>query len=312
MSVHRRTFSRLIVLASLVMLPCMASAQSTTTGTIAGTVKDATGAILPGVSVTASSPALIEKTRDAVTDTQGNYKILELLPGTYTVTFTLPGFSTLKREGLELTTGFTANVSVELRVGQVAETVTVTSASPVVDIQNVRTQLVLSRETWEALPTGKTIQSYASLMPGALMAASSQDVGGSKGDTAGTGQFTYHGTSNIDSQVVIDGMNFQAQTTGSGPWTRTTHENQFAFQETTVASAVSAEVENGGLLLNHVPRDGGNRFGGTFALNGSATSLQGNNITADLVARNVSAPGSIKTLYEGNEEASVHVARPII
>src|SRR5687768_10566276 len=120
----RSLFSRVLVVGSLLMFPGIASSQ--TTGTIAGVVKDTTGAVLPGVTVEASSPALIEKTRSAVTDGQGNYRILELRPGTYTVTFSLPGFSTVKREGLELATGFTANVTAELRVGTVEETVTVT------------------------------------------------------------------------------------------------------------------------------------------------------------------------------------------
>ncbi|HEV3061323.1 MAG TPA: carboxypeptidase-like regulatory domain-containing protein [Vicinamibacterales bacterium] len=285
-------------MASLLLLPGIASAQSVNAGSIAGTVRDTTGAVMPGVTVEASSPALIEKTRSGVTDTQGNYKIVDLRPGIYTVTFTLPGFSTVKRESLELTTGFTANVSAEMRVGALEETVTVTSATPVVDIQNVRQQIVLSKDVWEALPTGKTVQAYASLTPGALLGASSQDVGGSHGDTAGSSSFTFHGTSSNDSQVVIEGMNFQAQTTGSGPWTRTTHENQFAFQETTLASSLSAEIENAGVFINHVPRDGGNRFAGTFGVNGSASSFQGSNLTSELVARGVQAPGSLKKLYD--------------
>src|SRR5580700_7689392 len=129
-----RPLVRLVLIAavSLILTPAATMAQSA----IAGVVKDTSGAVLPGVTVEASSPALIEKTRSAVTDGQGNYKILELRPGTYTVTFTLPGFSTVKREGLELATGFTANVSVEMKVGAVEQTVTVTGASLVIDVQN--------------------------------------------------------------------------------------------------------------------------------------------------------------------------------
>src|SRR5207245_808833 len=110
---------------------------------IAGVVKDATGAVLPGVLVEATSPALIEKTRAALTDAQGQYKIVDLRPGTYAVTFTLQGFGSVKREGIELTTAFTATVNAELAVGAVAETVTVTGESPVVDVQNVRIQRVM-------------------------------------------------------------------------------------------------------------------------------------------------------------------------
>src|SRR5713226_2886111 len=129
----------LVMLSGVLLLPGPARAQSSTTGAIAGVVKDTTGAVLPGVTVEAASPALIEKVRTVVTDGQGQYKIVELRPGPYTVTFSLPGFSTVKREGIELTTGFTAVTDAVLRVGSVEETVTVSGASPVVDTQNVRT-----------------------------------------------------------------------------------------------------------------------------------------------------------------------------
>src|SRR5207237_8177149 len=139
-------------------LPAMAWGQSGTTGGIAGEVRDTTGAVLSGVTVEASSPALIEKVRTVVTDDQGRYQIVELRPGRYMVTFSLGGFSTVKREGLELKTGVTLPVSAELRVGSIEETVTVSAASPVVDGPNVRTQNVLNREEREALPTGNAMR----------------------------------------------------------------------------------------------------------------------------------------------------------
>src|SRR5262245_49246807 len=124
--------TRAVLVGALVVMPASASAQSPTTGAIAGLARDSTGAVLPGVTVEAASPALIEKVRVAVTDAQGNYKIIDLRPGTYSVTFTLPGFATFKREGLELSAGFTATASADLRVGGLEETVTVTGASPIV------------------------------------------------------------------------------------------------------------------------------------------------------------------------------------
>jgi len=126
------------------------------TGTIAGEVRDTTGAVLPGVTVEAASPALIEKARTVVTDARGQYTIVDLRPGPYTVTFSLSGFSTVRREGVELTTGFTATVNAELRVGSLEETVTVTGASPLVDTQNVRQQEVVSDELLRALPTSSS------------------------------------------------------------------------------------------------------------------------------------------------------------
>ncbi len=138
------------VALSFFLLPAPARAQSA----IAGVVKDTTGAVLPGVTVETSSPALIERTRSAPTDTQGQYKILDLRPGTYTVVFTLPGFSTVKRDGIELPANFTAPVNGELRVGALEETVNVTSASPVVDVQQAVTQQVLPQTLLDAVPTG--------------------------------------------------------------------------------------------------------------------------------------------------------------
>jgi hypothetical protein len=294
MPIHRRLFGGLVVLAPL-LLPSIASAQ-TATAAIAGVVKDTTGAILPGVTVEASSPALIEKTRTTVTDAQGNFKILELRPGTYTVTFTLPGFSTVKRESLELPTGFTANVSVELKVGAVEETVTVTGASPIVDVQNVRYQQALEREAWDALPTGKNLSSYVALTLGATTSATSIDVGGTSGRSAAS--FTFHGAGINDQALVVDGMDMGIQSAGGGPWTRNTQTNERAYEERTIGSGMSADQEAAGIVINLVPRDGGNLFSGTFALNGSSGSLQGNNLTPDLVARGVPVQGKVTELYD--------------
>src|SRR5262245_2447108 len=121
---------RLVVAVAFLLAPALAYTQTATTGAIAGTVTDSTRAVLPGVTVEASSPALIEKTRSVVTDDQGRYNIVDLRPGVYTVSFTLPGFSTVKREGVELSASFTATVNAELNVGSVEESVVVTGASP--------------------------------------------------------------------------------------------------------------------------------------------------------------------------------------
>jgi hypothetical protein len=285
-----------LVLGCALVVPWIASAQSTTTGTIAGTVKDTTGAVLPGVTVEAASPALIEKMRSVTTDAQGNYKILELRPGTYTVTFTLGGFGTVKREGLELATGFTANVSIEMRVGGLAETVTVTGASPVVDVQTNRYQQVLPRETWDALPTGKNLTSYVSLTLGATTSPSSQDVGGTS--NRGAASFTFHGTSINDQDVVVDGMEIAGQSAGGGPWTRNTQSNDRAFEERTIGSGLTAEQEMAGVVINLVPREGGNLFSGTFGLNGDPWNLESNNLTPALIARGVPVQGKVRKLYD--------------
>src|SRR6187549_3273381 len=134
-------------LACVLWLPAAAHAQSA----IAGVVKDTSGAVLPGVTVEAASDVLIEKVRSVVTDGRGQYRIVDLRPGVYSVTFTLPGFSTVRRDAIELTVGFTAAVNAELKVGNVSETVTVQGATPVVDIQNVNQQRVMTREVIDAI-----------------------------------------------------------------------------------------------------------------------------------------------------------------
>src|SRR5262249_17062803 len=138
----------ILFLVSLVVLPATAYAQA-----IVGTVRDASGAVLPGVTVEASSPALIEKTRSVVTSGTGQYAIEDLRPGTYSLSFTLPGFATMKREGIELTSNFIATVNADMKVGGVAETVTVTGETPVVDVASSRTQQTLTSQTIQDIPS---------------------------------------------------------------------------------------------------------------------------------------------------------------
>ena len=145
--------SRLVLLALVlaIMLPSLAAAQS-----IAGVVRDASGAVLPGVTVEAASPALIEKVRTAVSDGAGQYRLENLAPGTYKVTYSLPGFATVERDGVQVSTGVTVTLNADMRVGGVQETITVTGETPVVDVQNsTRVQQVLSDEVLAALPASR-------------------------------------------------------------------------------------------------------------------------------------------------------------
>ena len=167
---------RAIVLAamSFVLLPAIALAQAS----IEGVVRDPSGAVLPGVTVEAASPALIEKVRSVVTDGTGQYKIIDLRPGTYSVTFSLAGFNAFKRDGIELAGAFAATVNAELKVGELNETITVTGESPVVDVQNSRQQTVMGSEVLNTIPTGRTQFANAVLVPG--INSTFQDVGGAK------------------------------------------------------------------------------------------------------------------------------------
>jgi flagellar motor protein MotB len=149
-------------LACLVLLPTVAHAQSA----IAGVVRDTSGAVLPGVSVEAASDVLIEKTRTVVTDGAGQYKIVDLRPGTYVVTFSLPGFATIKREGIELPSNFTAAINADMKVGSLEESITVSGDAPVVDVQTAVHSQTLNREAIDAIPTGRTIQGMGQLIVG--------------------------------------------------------------------------------------------------------------------------------------------------
>src|ERR1700741_2880735 len=238
---------------TLVLLASGGHAQSLSSGTIAGVAKDESGAVLPGVTVEAASPALIEKVRTAVSDDQGVYRIVDLRPGIYSVTFTLPGFGTLRREGIELTTGFTATVNADMKVGSLEETLTVSGAAPLVDTQNVNQQRVFSRTITEQLPSSPTINQYATMIPGAVLTsgASAQDVGGSRGEFQ-TG-FTIHGARSGDFQQLRDGM-FWGTRVAAG--NKMSSLNQATVDEVTVqTSGATAEAESGGALINVVPRD---------------------------------------------------------
>ena len=291
-----RGWAYLAAVWMLCVLPGDLRAQSALSGSIAGVVKDTTGAVLPGVTVEAASPALIEKVRAAVPDAEGQYKIVDLRPGTYTVTFTLPGFNTFKRDGLQLTTGFTANASAEMKVGSLEETITGTGASPVVDVQNVRQQSVLSRELLDSIPTGKAISGYATLIPAAILPAASQDVGGNRGELATS--FGIHGGRGNDLKLQLDGMGFNTLP-GSGGSLRNFTINQVSTQEVAMQTdAMSAEVETGGVQVNVVPKEGGNRYSVYSLFNYTNASLQSSNITADLKARNLPSDTPIKKVYD--------------
>src|SRR5262245_49769134 len=249
-------------------------------GAIGGTVKDSTGAVLPGVTIEAASDALIERTRSTITDANGQYQIVNLRPGTYAVTFTLAGFNSLKREGLVLTGSNTLPVSVELSVGSVEETLTVTGASPVVDIQNTRQQAVLTREVLDVIPRARNAQNTGMLLPGMVADGSlngvTHDVGGSSGENQVT--LAIHGGTALDQTLQMDGFPvhvYDASTAMSGIQYSDAQVQEFNFE----FSAISAETGSGGVRVNVVPKEGGNRFSPSLFANGTARGLTSSNLT---------------------------------
>jgi hypothetical protein len=294
----RHEIRSFVVLCGFALLPSLGDAQTALTGAIAGTVRDATGAVLPGVTVEAASPALIEKVRSVVTDNEGLYRVVDLRPGVYTVTFTLPGFATVRRAGLELTTGFTATVNAELRVGDIAETITVSGASPIVDLQNVRQQNVISREVLDTLPSGKWVPAYASMTPGAtLAAANTQDVGGNRGEAASS--IGIHGIRADDMKMLLDGFRFNNISGSGGGAGRFFMLDVGSIQEITLETGgISAESETGGIQVNGVPKEGGNRFTGSFLTNYTGPDLQTSNLSDELRARGLNSEAGIKKVYD--------------
>jgi hypothetical protein len=289
------------LVCGVVLLAGTAWAQSSTTGAIAGVVKDTTGAVLPGATVEAASPALIEKVRSVVTDSEGNYKIVDLRPGTYSVTFTLPGFATVVREGIVLTTGFTASVSADLKVGAVEERIVVTGEAPLVDFQNVRKQEVLSRDVIDQLPTGKTYAAYAELLLGtSRLSTTGVDVGGNKGEQPAGLSFGVHGVRGTDTKQLEDGMYFNSIHGWNGSSDRQHMVDQMAVQEVTIATrSGSAEVETGGLQINMVPKEGANTFKGSFVGIFTNGNLQQDNVSDEIRNRGLTRVPNVKEIYDG-------------
>ena len=301
-----RTFVRYIAgVALLGLVPIVASAQGTSS--IAGTVKDASGAVLPGVTVEAASPALIEKVRTAVTDGSGQYAIVQLRPGIYSVTFTLPGFSVVKRDNVELTADFTATINGEMKVGALEETITVSAESPIVDVQSITTRTVMTRDVMDAIPTGRNIQAIGIMIPGTTLAvgggnALSRDVGGS-GNTQQS-PLQYRGST--DTVQTIEGLrlnNLCAQGAYSG-----VYWNDGSLQEISyVTGADSAEMGQGGMRVNMVPKDGGNSFRGSVLGNFANSSWSADNLRSNLAgdltynpSNRLTNVGNIKKVWDIN------------
>src|SRR5262245_14869038 len=257
---------------------------------INGTVKDATGAAIPGVTVEAASPALIEKVRTATTDGTGVYRIEDLFPGVYTVTFTLPGFSTVKREGLELPSNFTATVNADMRVGALEETVVVTGASPVVDTSSTARSQVINRELLDVLPTGKTAQLAAALVPGVFMAT--PDVAGAQ--AVNQNNTTAHGYVGSQTTVMLDGIQLQGM---CGDGSTQSYSNVQNYEEITVqTSGAGADVAAGGVRQQLISRRGGNTFSGSGSAVYASGAWQPNNLTPELVARGLRQGNKIENL----------------
>jgi hypothetical protein len=285
----RRTIRTLVLLGVAAILPSAAWAQVA----LAGTVKDASGAVLPGVTVEASSPVLIEKTRTATTDATGQYRIERLQPGTYSVTFTLSGFSTLKHEDVELSGTGVVKIDGDMKVGGVAETVTVTGGTPLVDVQSTRRDVTLDNDTMRDLPGVRSYSYLLEAVPGLQ----------TNNNNVNTGPvfaiFPIHGGRGVESRLTVDGLNISNPPGGNQP------SNYVAdignTQEVTMTTSGGlAESETAGLTINIVPKQGGNTMSGLAYASGFSQGMQSNNYTPALAASGVSQPDPVYHVYDLN------------
>jgi Carboxypeptidase regulatory-like domain/TonB-dependent Receptor Plug Domain len=262
---------------------------------ISGVVKDETGAVMPGVSIEAASEALIEKVRTAVTDENGAYRMIDLRPGKYLLTFTLQGFNVIKRE-LELPSNFVATINAELAVGTLQESVTVSGQSPLVDVQSNVKQQVLSRDVLDSVPTARTIQGLGQLIPGVTF--NQPDVGGSR--AMQQTYFFVRGTGSAQTVVMVDGL----MTNGlMGDGAVNAYHNEAMTQEAVyMTSGGNSETMTGGVNLNLVPKDGGNRFSGGAKYAKSPADWQGDNLSDELISKGVRAVDKVANFYELNIE----------
>jgi hypothetical protein len=293
MSQCQRALIVAVVALAAVLGPSGAHGQGAVQASITGIVRDTSGAVLPGVTVEASSPVLIEKSRVAVSDAAGRYRLIELLPGAYVVTFTLPGFSTVRREGVELSGSLTVTLDADLRVGSLEETITVTGETPVVDVQSVRQQRVIDRAVIDSIPGARMYHSLVVLVPG--LTTTGQNVGGINGPApllvAG------HGGSSAEGRINVDGLGVNGSSGGGSLYVTDTAN---VTEVTIDITGGLGESEVGGPSINVVPRTGGNVFSGNLFASGANGRMQSNNFSDELRAQGVRTAGRLNKVWDLN------------
>ena len=293
-----RSVWKVLLVLGLVLQPGWTLAQSA----ISGQVTDDTGGVLPGATVEAASPALIEGSRVVVTDGTGRYTIIDLRPGIYVVTVRLPGFTTARYEAVHLPGDFTQTIDAVLEVGSIAETVTVSADSAGVDIQRGARTQVLDRETLDALPAARNPMSIGYLAQGVRLTF--PEVGGSA--MMSQIRMTAHGANSRHSVQQIDGMQVNSQL-GNGGFMN--YNNEAGNQEVAISTSSSpAEVSAGGVRVSMIPREGGNSLSGSFYAGGTDGSWQSNNITDQLREKGLQTPNRISNIHDVN----VSIGGPVL
>jgi len=285
----RRAFLCVATVASLV-LPVRGYGQ-TSQSALAGVVRDTTGGVLPGVTVEAASPALIERVRSVTTDSSGVYRIVDLRPGVYTVTFTLPGFNTVRVENFELRADFTATVNAEMNVGELAETISVTGQSPLVDVQSTTRSAVYDKDVIENLPNNRLIQSLAQTIPGV--------VGGQNIDGPASRSLSVHGSRISETNSAIDGMSDRRGSAGGQAVTF--YMNEGSVQEVSVRTdGGDAEAQYSGVWMNAIPKEGGNTFNWNVMALYANKSMASSNLSDEYIRQGLTAVNGLNRTWDIN------------
>jgi hypothetical protein len=274
----------LLGLAMLLMVPAVSSAQSA----IVGLLTDDSGGVLPGVSVEASSPAMIEGARTVVTDSQGRFRFEAMRPGTYKLTFTLTGFGTVVREGVNLPSNFTATVNAEMKVGSLEETINVSGTAPQVDVQQASRTTVIARDVIDSLPISRNVMGLGVLAAG--VRPGTPDMGGIQ--TTEQVGLRARGLGGFDGEQQVEGMSVQSYEGGSQSFMDDTLNSEM----TVTTAAIPADTGGGGIRLNMILKDGGNQFSGSAFMGGTRGIWVDNNIDDELRARGLFVPNGIDHL----------------
>ena len=273
------------------LAPGLANAQAT----LAGVVRDTSGAVLPGVTVETSSPVLIERVRTAVTDGTGQYRFTDLPPGGYVIVFQLTGFGSVRREGVEVTGSGVIPINVEMRVGTIAETVTVTGESPVVDTQSTRRETVLSNGVINSLPATRTYGALLTAVPGVQVGTGNAGAMTTPFMTF----FTANGGRANEGRMMINGLNVAASFNGGGVSTFI-YDIANADEMQVLVSGAQGEAENGGPQVNLIPKAGGNEFTGTAFYSGAGSWSTGNNLDDKLRSYGLTAPAGVIASWDAS------------
>jgi len=285
------------MLAAIVGIPTAVFAQAS----IAGSVSDPFGVPISGVLVEASSPALIEKVRTTVTDDAGRYRIENLLPGTYVVRFALDGWTTYQKEAIELRGSLTATIDAALQIGRVTDMITVRGETPVVDVYGARREVTLSGEIVQSIPTARSYNALLVLIPGVVTNVNDTVMGTS------TTSFPIHGGRANEGRLLLDGLNVGSASNGNSATSYTIDIGQAREVTFTTAGALG-ESETAGLVMNVVPKSGGNTMRGSLFASGTGSKLQSNNVTPELAAQGVMAA----TPFSKVDDVSATFGGPIV